>query len=306
MPKIEFKAMGCHMLAVLDSQSARSNEKLSRVPAWFEAWEQSLSRFRPDSELSLLNSHAGGPVQVSPTLMTVFRTAVEMEKRSQGLVTPTILDALVYAGYDRSFDQLSPAQPQRESGEYHCVTSTAAIEWQADSRTIHLPPHLHLDFGGVAKGWAAEQAMQRLKGYGPTLVDAAGDIAISGLQTNGQPWSVAIADPFQPDADLELLKLGRCGVATSGTDYRRWQQDGVWKHHIIDPRTGEPAETDVVSATVIAPNVVDAEMAAKVALISGSHAGMAWLDANPLFAGLLVLENGQRLYSQRFEKYLWS
>jgi thiamine biosynthesis lipoprotein len=238
--------------------------------------------------------------------MTVFRTAVDVERRSQGLVTPTVLDALVHAGYDRSFDQLLKAQPHRDPGEYPCVTSTEAIEWQADSRTIHLPPYLHLDFGGVAKGWAAEQAMQRLKGYGPVLVDAGGDIAISGLQTGEQPWPVAIADPFQPDADLETLKLGRCGVATSGTDYRRWQQDGLWKHHIIDPRTGEPAETDVVSATVIAPNVVDAEMAAKVALISGSRSGMAWLEANPVFAGLLVLENGQRLYSQRIEKYLWS
>ena len=304
MHEIKFKAMGCHMLAILDSQNAHSVDRLRRVPDWFAEWEQCLSRFRPDSELSQLNRHAGEKVQVSSTLKSVFQAAIEMEKRSQTLVTPTVLDSLVSAGYDRSFDEMTTTSAHGSLLERPCLTTTT-IEWDGDSRMITLPPDVHLDFGGVAKGWAAQQAIQRLKIYGPVLVDAGGDIAISGLQSDGQPWQVAIADPFHPEEDLEQLRLGRCGVATSGTDFRHWNQDGERRHHIIDPRTGKPAETDVLSATVIAPSVIEAEMAAKVALISGSEDGLHWLEAQPSFAGLLVLEDGQRLYSHRMENYLW-
>ena len=173
------------------------------------------------------------------------------------------------------------------------------------TRTVTLPAGMRLDFGGVAKGWAAHQAMQRLKAYGPALVDAGGDIAISGRQQNGEPWVIGIEDPFAHGEEYDVLLLGRCGVATSGTDFRRWQQNGVWRHHIIDPRTGLPAETDLVSVSVVAPTVMQAEAATKVILISGSRDGMAWLERQPELGGILVLENGVRLYSQKIKPYLW-
>ena len=96
------------------------------------------------------------------------------------------------------------------------------------------------------------------------------------------------------------------GVATSGRDYHRWRQGGIWHHHIIDPRTGRPAQADVLTATVVAPSAAEAEVAAKVAVISGSQAGLEWLDSKPELAGMLVLDDGQRLYSRRIAQYLWS
>ena len=136
-------------------------------------------------------------------------------------------------------------------------------------------------------------------------MDAGGDIAISGLLDNGQAWPIGIDDPFTSGARFETLKLARCGVATSGKDYHRWLKDGIWQHHIIDPRTGLPADTDVLSATVVAPTVMEAEAAAKAVLILGSQAGLDWLEADSGLAGVLVLENGDRIYSQNMEKYLW-
>lgn len=174
------------------------------------------------------------------------------------------------------------------------------IAWDAGNRQIYLPPGVGLDFGGVAKGWAAQQAVRRLRAYGPALVDAGGDIAISGLQRDGEGWPVGVADPFQPGADIGVLNLASGGVATSGIDYRRWQQGGAWKHHIIDPRTGQPAETDLLSVTVIAPSLLEAEMAAKTALISGSQDGLAWLAAQPGLEGLLVLQSRQQLFTHNF------
>ena len=180
------------------------------------------------------------------------------------------------------------------------------IVWDVPTRSLIRPGLVRLDLGGVAKGWAADQAVRRLSRLGPALVNAGGDIAISGFKNDGQAWPVGIDDPFITGASFETLKLARCGVATSGIDYHRWLKDGIWHHHIIDPRTGLPADTDVLSATLIAPTVMEAEAAAKAVLILGSRAGLDWLEADSGLAGVLVLENGNRIYSRNMETYLWS
>jgi FAD:protein FMN transferase len=301
--KTEFRAMGSRMLAALDIPPAGTHHRLDRVPQWFEAWEAILSRFRPESELSQLNQNAGEAHKVSSSLWEVFELSLEANRQSGGLVTPLILDALVDAGYYTSFEQVAMLPSDSWGGRP--TPDVSQIEVDTLQRIILLPPNAHLDFGGVAKGWAAHKAMQKLKLYGPALVDAGGDIAISGLQADGQPWPVGVIDPFIPDQNLFTLRLGRCGIATSGRDYRRWKQGDVWKHHIIDPRTGEPAETDIFSVSIIAPSVIEAEIATKVILISGSQDGLAWLEARPSLAGLLILDDGRQLYSPNFKNYLW-
>jgi thiamine biosynthesis lipoprotein len=167
---------------------------------------------------------------------------------------------------------------------------------------------VRLDFGGIAKGWAADQAVRRLAVHGPALVNAGGDIAVSGPRQSGDGWLIGIDAPLglelPADTQLELIALRTGGVATSGRDYRRWQQNGAWQHHIIDPRSGVPADTDVLAATVIAPTAGDAEVAAKVVLLLGSSAGLDWLDARPALAALLVLETGEVLHSRRLPAFL--
>jgi FAD:protein FMN transferase len=303
--KHEFKAMGCHMLAALDLPLESPHTQLEQVPGWFETWEQSLSRFRETSELNLLNSSAGMPLPVSETLWEVLQTALESERLSFGLVTPAVLDALVMAGYDHSFDQLTRVPSYLMTDHFAPVGLLSDVLLDESARTVCLPPGLRLDFGGIAKGWAADQTTRELAASGPALVNAGGDIAVSGSQSNGEAWPIGITDPFNPEANLEILMVEQGGVATSGKEYRRWQQDGIWQHHIIDPRTGMPAQTDVLTATVIAPSAVEAEVAAKVALISGSRVGLEWLDSNSSLAGMLVLEDGHRIYSQRIPQYLW-
>ena len=306
MVEIHFKAMGCQMMAALDSTSRRGAEILEQVPSWFEAWEQSLSRFRPDSELSRFNQSAGESVPVSRTLWEVYQTARQAIELTEGLVTPVVLDALVRSGYDRSFEQLVNAVDVTQNDLPVPIVSLQNVNEDPETLTLRLPAGTHLDFGGIAKGWAAEQAVSRLKPYGPALVDAGGDIAVSGLKMNGEFWPVGVEDPAHPDSELEILLVGRSGIATSGTDYRRWQQNGNWRHHIIDPRTGLPADTDVLAVTVIAPRLSTAEAAAKTVLILGSQDGLGWLDDQPGCEGLLVMADGSRMYSRGISTYLWS
>ena len=162
-----------------------------------------------------------------------------------------------------------------------------------------------MDLGGVGKGWAAEQAAYQLKALGPVMVSAGGDIAFSGRRRGSLPWKVTVANPHRPERDLKTLALSSGGVATSGTDYRRWTSGGVRQHHLIDPRTGAPSVSDVLSATVVAPSLQMAEVAAKVAILLGSRKGLAWIERRPGLAGLIVLEDGGQLESQRLAQYLW-
>jgi thiamine biosynthesis lipoprotein len=298
--------MGSRMLALLDSSSPAAGSLLQSVPEWFESWEQALSRFRLDSELSYLNHSEGRPVPVSDTLWEVFHAAREAETYTGGLVRPTVLDALIQAGYDRSFDLLPAIGHPSATGLLELPDLATAISWDQATQSLCLPEGVHLDFGGVAKGWAAMKAAQRLGRFGPALVDAGGDIAVSGHQRpDGQPWPIGVRDPFQSDGYFETLLIGRGGVATSGVDYHRWQQSGMWNHHIIDPRTGLPADTDLLTVTVVAPDAVRAEAAAKTVLILGSPAGMDWLESDSALAGILVLQSGETFYSHRMQTYLW-
>ncbi len=302
--RLPFRAMGGDMLAILESGTKFPPSILGEVPGWFEGWEQTLSRFRPDSELSRLNQAFDQPVQVSDTLWDVFQYALSAETITNGLVTPTVLDALLEAGYSQSFDNLPRSQSQHGLQVLSAVNPLSMVTWDEKSQTICLPYGVRLDFGGVAKGWAAHQTAERLKEYGSALMNAAGDIAISGALANGAPWQIGIRNPFEPGADFETINLRRCGVATSGKDRRHWNQNGLPRHHIIDPYTGQPAETNVVTATIVAPTVMEAEAAAKATLILGAEEGLRWIEADPVLAGIIVLENGHTLYSQRINEYL--
>jgi thiamine biosynthesis lipoprotein len=311
--RIDFKAMGCRMLAMVEadpnllqnSSSPEVTATLAQTANWFEEWEDALSRFRPESELSRLNRSAGMPVQVSETLWEVFQAARKAEKDSAGLVKASVLDALLAAGYDRSFDLLPAQRLSAPLTGWHASGSLAEIDADPLTRTLILPVDMQLDFGGVAKGWAAQQAAKQLSAFGPALVSAGGDIAVSAAQTNGELWPVTIDNPFETGASLGTLMLGASGVATSGTDYRRWKQGGRWNHHIIDPRSGQPAQTDLIAVTVIAPDALQAEMAAKAVLILGSESGQIWIEERPDLSAMLVLETGDIIYSNHMEHFFW-
>ncbi len=304
--RLHFRAMGTEMLVCVDNGSDQSPAELADVPGWFEEWEQILSRFRIDSELTRLNRMGNQPIRVSETLWQIFQSAVLAERATGGLVTPTVASAVLESGYDRDFSLLAGQILDPVVREPSTVRPLDAIIWDDAAHTICLPRDVQLDFGGIAKGWAAEQVIHRLKHLGSVLMNCGGDIALSSALMDGSPWEIGIYKPFDRSSGFigMLYCDRRCGVATSATDRRRWMQGNMLRHHIIDPGTGLPAESDIVSATVIAPTAVDAEVAAKSVLIQGSVDGLAWLETNPELACLVILEDGQVLYSQRIREYL--
>ncbi len=282
-----FRAMNTDVAAWLWSDSPLAGVRLREIEHFFAQVEAELSRFRPQSGLSRLNAAAGrGPQPVSPLLLEVLALALEAARASDGVFDPTVLHALHAAGYDRSFDQIAAGV-----GVSQHTPGTAAIGgWQqvrvdVAEGTVTLPASLGIDLGGIAKGWAVDQAARELGQWGPALVDAGGDIRSVGMP--GEPWPVAVQDPFDETRDLAVVLLADTAVATSSIGGRRWLRNGQPMHHLIDPRTGQPSRSDLHTVTVVAPTAVDAEVAAKVALLLGRQAGRSYLESRRHAAWLI-------------------
>ncbi len=300
MPTTEIHAMGCRAFASIDEESRAAQAALDQLGPWLAVRERALSRFCPESALYRLNARGGGD-HVDEVLWDAIDVALRAAEATSGLVTPTVLQALEDAGYDRSFESLAP------DGAPGSSTTRPAPDWRLverdeATRAVWLPPGTKLDLGGTAKGAAADQALAWLRGFGPAPVDLGGDIAASPARGR---WPIAIDDPRRAARDLDLVMLRGGGVATSGRDHRRWRRGGRERHHLIDPRTGVPAETDVWTATVIAPTALEADVAAKRILLEGTQRGIEWVDARDDIFARVVRTDGRIVPSARFDAHLW-
>jgi thiamine biosynthesis lipoprotein len=228
------------------------------------------SRFRPDSELGTLNRAAGRPVAVSPETLTLLALAVLGWQTTAGRFDPTILDALEAAGYDRSFDQL-PADGPPIGGRRPApgpAPGLAGIRIDVEAGTATIPPGIRLDAGGLAKGYAADLlcAQLRIAGAAGGCVNIGGDLRVSGTAPQGGPWTIAVPHPH--GGQVATLLLAEGAAATSSPLQRAWQVGGRPAHHLIDPRTGQPAQTGIAQVTVIAAEAWRAEVAAKAAFLA--------------------------------------
>jgi FAD:protein FMN transferase len=253
-----------------------------------------LTRFEPGSELCRLNRDPRTEVPASSLLRMLARAVGEAGELSGGLVDATVIDSLERAGYRESmatddsdrawetparFSQPRPARPDPEA------------RWRrvrADERagTIARPPGLQIDSGGIAKVLLADLVGELLADQPAYAVDCCGDMRIGGRAD--RPRVVRIGDPFGRGPIGELA-VADGGVATSGVGRRSWiAADGSPAHHLIDPGSGQPAQTGVVQATALAPSALLAEVYAKAALLSGRDGGAGRLP----HGGALVFEDG--------------
>jgi len=297
-----FQAMGSKIFFALDIPENTKVPLFDQVPQWFVEWESILSRFLPGSELNRLNQQQNTWVSVSNVLWDVLQCARDAYTLSNGLVNAAMLKAIEKIGYTQDFSKLPEiVQNKNLFIENQAKFGFENIQFDPSRQSVYLPGGCSLDLGGVAKGWAAQQAMLRLSRIAPALVNAGGDIAISSEQQSGDPWLIGVTDPLNPEIHLQVLQVKSGGVATSGKDYHKWQINGKWVHHILDPRTGQPALTDVLTATILAPSVLEAETAAKTAFILGSQAGRQWLKPHPEFTGLLILDDKSIITNEKMQ-----
>jgi FAD:protein FMN transferase len=250
-----FRAMGTTVELHLDAEGAAAEAVLRSAEAELARLEALLSRFLPGSELSRLNRF--GELAPGPDLLAVTEAALAARDLTAGRFDPTVHDAVVAAGYDRTFELVAAGVPARAAVAAACG---GGVEIDPASGRIRLEPGVRLDLGGIAKGYAADRALEILGEAGPALVDAGGDVAVTG-----RPWPVGVETP---DGTI-TLELEHGALATSGRDRRRWQAPDGERHHLIDPSTGLPAEGDLLRVTAVATTAVDAEVLAKALFLAG-------------------------------------
>jgi thiamine biosynthesis lipoprotein len=258
-----------------------------RVIARIDRWASRLTRHTETSDLSLLNADPESEVPVRPMLAAALLAGIVASDASEGFADITLLDARL-AAEDKG--GLAPASR---------LSEWQVIRLHRGTAIVRRPHGLHFDLGGVGKGWIADRALDLLEAWPSAVVDADGDLAVRIAP--GRVWAVGIDDPRTPDTHLAVLHLGapaggaptRWGVATSGTSIHRWNVSGEVSHHLIDPRTGRPAHTDVIQATVVAGSALRAEALAKAAVIAGSVYGLALLERAGVRGAVLLTTSGE-------------
>ncbi len=292
---ISFRAMGCQITIQLQTE-ADATPILDTIPDQVEQLEAQLSRFRLASDLMHLNARAGEWVAVSEALFETIHIAKHTARLTDGLYNPLVLPAMIASGYDRSFEQLTAPTPRPSSP----VPDWHDIDLRVSSHQVRLPKGSAIDLGGIAKGWTANFIADQLGQYGACLVNFGGDMVARGAPLEWSGWQVGIHDPHT-DSIIAMLALSDTAIATSGVDYRRWKiATGDTYHHIINPKTGKPAKTDVISATVIHPNACYAEAYAKAVIILGAQDGLVWLNDQWDAQGLVVCADGKILATPYF------
>lgn len=294
-----FKAMGTEV-EVLAAPTLPA-QVVEDVRAYFEAVEAALSRFRPDSELSLMNVTAGRPFAASPLMRQVLGEALDAARETGGLFDPLVLHNVEAAGYRESIESVRGAV-QVQTAPARTATY-ADVDIAADGSVL-LPAGAGVDLGGFAKGWTVDHAGELMTGCVSWLINAGGDLLTRGAGPAGAGWLMGVEDPFTPGSDLAFLSLSDGAVATSSVMRRRWQtSDGGVAHHLIDPRAGRPSETDLASVTVLAETTARAEVLAKTLLLRGKSEAAAHVAATGL-AALLVDNRGLLLISEKMEDYV--
>ncbi len=253
--------------------------------------EVACSRFRSDSEVVALTAAGGHPRVVSPLLADLVRAALGAAERTNGDVDPTLGAALIGWGYDRDFADIDPAHPSVPA------VFTRPARWSMISvrdQTVTVPEGVHLDLGATAKAYAADHCAQLVAantGCG-VLVSLGGDIATAGDAPNGG-WQVQVQD-LPGERGTQVALPAGAALATSSTQRRRWMHAGRPVHHILDPRSGQPADPVWRTVSIAAGCCLDANTVSTACIVRG-HAALGWLARLGLPARLVDREGGVRI-----------
>lgn len=256
--------------AALDRAAQLVGEHLAEV-------EAAVSRFRPDSEISRL------PNAVTPLFSRYLGAALEAARETDGILDPTIGGVLVDLGYDADIEVVQKAAIERERRPIPGWRSVLL----ADDRLV-VVPGTRLDLGSTAKALAADECANLVAtalGCG-VLINLGGDVATAGGAPRGG-WIVGVDSGVGDDTVISLTEGS--AVATSSTLLRRWRTGVAERHHLIDPRTLEPAVTPWAAVTVAAADCLTANVASSAAVILGD-AGPDWVAARRLPARFVSVD----------------
>ena len=296
-----FRSMGSDIRLIIEAPLRPGLPEPEQAAAlerrYIEDFASRLSRFRPDSELSVLNGDPAREVATSMLMRTAVAAGLWAAERSGGLVDPTLAGEIEAVGYSISQEDWTPASvrealaaaPPRRPARPRTPARWREIEIDQERGTVRRPPGLRIDTGGTGKGLAADAVAHRLRAYSRFVVDCGGDIAVGGVGAQLDPISIEVEHPLTGEC-VHTLALAGGGVATSGLNVRIWRRpDGRFAHHLLDPSSGEPVWSGLIGATALAPTALEAETLSKLALLTGPGGARTALAEH---GGLVIHDDG--------------
>lgn len=281
-----FPALGTTaVLLVTDGAALAEGERLLRAD--LAEVDAAYSRFRDDSELVRLGAYEGRAAPVGTLLAGALHAALRAAAATDGLVDPTVGQAMIDLGYDRDFALVAPDGGAGSAPGPRPAPGWWRVRLDLDGRQVVVPRGVRLDLGSTGKAYAADRAAARIAALGcGVLVSLGGDLATAGPAPEGG-WLVGVGDDHRAAAPGDPVVTIRSGaLATSSTTQRAWRRGGRAVHHIVDPRTGDLPAPVWRTVSVAARTCVDANAAATAAIVRGDGAD-AWLDGLGLPARLV-------------------
>jgi thiamine biosynthesis lipoprotein len=253
-----------------------------------------MSSYKPDSELSRVNTAAANsPVTVSKELYRLIKQALYYSDLTHGAFDIT------YASAGQHYDYRSGRKPDsRQLEEALPAIDYRHVKLDAGHSTVRfLQAGVHIDLGGIAKGYAVDRSMAILKkaGVGSALISAGGDTRVMGKRWD-QPWKVGIRDPRDRDGLVSVIPLEDAAISTSGDYERFFEKDGVRYHHILDPATGQSAR-EVHSTSIISTNATDTDALSTSVFVMGVKDGLALINSIADTEAIIIDNQGQLHYS---------
>lgn len=291
----EAAIMGTRIAVELWSKTEASGEAaIDAVMAEMHRVDELMSHYKPESQLSRINAHAGeGPVRVDRELFDLIARSLEFSRLTDGAFDIT------YASVGYLYDYRHHVKPDEAQIEAHL----SAVDWRsleldpAKSTVRFTKPGMRIDLGGFAKGYAVDRSIEllRARGIQHASVSAGGDTRILGDRF-GRPWIVGIRHPDDAHRVILRIPLENVALSTSGDYERYFDEDGVRYHHIIDPRTGHSA-SKVRSATIIGPTATQTDGLSKTAFVLGPEKALEILKRIPDVDGVFVGPDGKVYYT---------
>jgi len=285
------KALGSEVVLTLITENSDVADDTFKV-LWEKIthFEAQFSRFQPTSELSLFNQKSGSWQKVSSEFLSILHCTQIFSQETTGLYNPFILPALQQAGYQGSWPHTSEVILSTDYTNRHIFPPNAL---KIENGEVYIPEGAALDLGGIGKGFLLDLLGTYLEGTIENYwLSLGGDILCKGTDINNAPWAINVQNAQGEILPFQIINTNKksFGIATSGVTKRKGKHNNKAWHHIIDPKTGLPSETDVSIATVCAPSAVAADIHAKCLVIRGSSQAEKYLKQHAIQSALLQIK----------------
>lgn len=276
-------------IMTLTAYGPMSEEAIEASAARLFELDALLSVTQPDSEIGRLNAADGEPVIVKPEVYDLIELTVEYSKEFTGYFDLTLNPVIESWGFYTD-DYVVPTKADLDRTLRSVNYQNVVFE---ENKTVSLLNGAKIDLGGIAKGYAAEEVKKILLEYEieSAVLDLGGNVLVLGDKENETPWRIAVRNPYDKESQLCVLQVSDHALVTSGSYQRYFEEDGIRYHHIMDPKTGCPAESDLLSVTVITEDSVYADALSTALFVMGYDRAVEYWRKAEDFEAIFVLKS---------------